>query len=227
MKFALKSLYACLSLLAFAVLVTACGLGKHSGLENGKPRYLYAQIKGELQVQSRIYKVDRVFVADDSLKLKMVVSSITVVDDVNGFVNRFSKQLYEYCFGDSLYVFDSSDSSFIALNLMELQGLRTQLLPYSASWIFDNSLAHNLSNDNPIDTIWHGLECKYSAVDNLSSITFRDYNLTLQCHDSQFTQNEALVKMVVDTVLVPEVFTLPLGFKKMQNSGQNGYSFFK
>lgn len=227
MNFASKIPYAYLSFLAFAILVAACGSGKPDGLQNGKPRYLYAQIKGELQVQSRIYQVDRVFVADDSLGIKLVSSKIIVVNDVNGFVTKFSKQLIEYSFGDSLYVFDSSDSSFIALNLMELQGLRTQLLPYSASWIFDNSLAHNLSNDIQIDTIWHGLECKYSAVDNLSCIAYRNYNLSLQCHDSQFTQNEALVKLVADTVLVPEVFALPQGFKKMQNSGQNRYSFFK
>ncbi len=226
MNFAPKISNVCLSLLAIAVLGSACGLGKHGGLENGKPRFLYAQIKGEVLIQTRRYQVDRVFVADDSLNLKMVSSSILIVDDVNGFVSKFSKQIHEYCLGDSLYVFDSSDSSYIVLNNKELQGLRAELLPYSASWIFGNSIPISLPQTVLIDTLWNGLECKQYVVDNFACITFRNHNLALCCEYPQFAQNEDVVKLVSDTVLSPQVFELPTGFRKMQHSARSIYSFF-
>jgi hypothetical protein len=225
MNLSLKTLYVCVSLIAIAVLASGCGMGKHSGFENGGKRYLYAHIKGEVYIHSRRYQVDRVFMADDSLGLRLVSSSIVVVDDVDGFVSRFSKQILEYCLGDSLYVFDSSDSSYIVMNVKELQGLRAELLPYSASWIFGNGIPINLSGAVLNDTLWNGLECKQYVLANFACITFRNHNLSLHCEYPQFVQNEDVVKLVSDTLLSPELFALPKGFMKMQNSERSIYSF--
>lgn len=218
MKFALKSLYACLSLLAVAILASACGLGKQGGLANGEPRYLYAQIKGEVREQSRTYQVDRVLVVDNSLGFKMVSSSIMVVEDVNGLESKFSKQLYEYCIDDSLFVFDTSDSSYLVLNTVELQEFRSELLPYSASWVFDKSQRLNKFEVTKTDTVWYGLACMQYDMNDFNCIAFKDYNLAIHSTNLQLTQNEDVIKITLDTVLAPEVFVPPQGFTKMRYS---------
>lgn len=225
MKVASNFLFAYASLVAILLLTSGCGLGKQKHAVAGAKRYLYAKIKGEMLVQGRKYRVDRVFLADDSLGVKMVSSYIVAVENIEGYATEFAKQLNEFCHNDSLYVFDSSDSTLMTLRLDEFQSLGIKLLPYSASWIFGCSITEQQTSPVVVDTSCFGLPCKHYINGNLEHIIYGSHNLTFRCELPYCTQNEYVIKLVTDTVIPPEAFLRPKGFRVIQYARQNLYSF--
>lgn len=193
-----------------SVFIGACGrFNEHKNL---RPIYKYAEVKGNVTEGNQINTISRwVFVAQDGSKA--VVSEINSVTHFSGQQTSSMRYLREYLHDDSLFIYDSVDSTSIRVALSDPEFKEFNLLPLSASWLLLNHIKSEKSNTDTL-TI-----CGYCSKKEIISTGYLwvsgNLPMAIETLNQGIHHSERIVRCVDDTILPKGVFKQPLGYREL------------
>lgn len=207
-------------ILLVSVLVciyTCTGCTKHSDLS---PGYNFAEVKGQLSEQNQINTIRRlIFIGTDGRKAAF--SEIVTLTDLGGHHSSETRFLHEYLYNDTLFIFDSADSTCIRLALANTGFAELNLLPFSAWWIFtDPGKSESTSSDTL--TIC-GFNCKKKSIGNGYLWKCADNTMAIETSSEGFSRTESIIRTVSDTILPKGIFVHPLGYRELVPAGPNNH----
>lgn len=190
------------------------GCGKHTDQSQA---YNFAEIKGQVSEQNQVNTIRRwLFIGADGRKA--AISEVVTVTDLWGHKSSETRFLHEYLYNDSLFVFDSGDSTCFQLAMANAGFPELNLLPYSAWWLFVNPGKNENIHADTITIC--GYNCIKKRIDNGFLWTFGDNSMAIESISIGFSRTESITRIVNDTILPKGIFIHPLGYRELIPAGE-------
>ena len=176
------------------------------------PPYKFAEIHGQVSGQNQVNTISRLlFIGPDGRKA--VVSEIKSVTELWGHKSAETRFLREYLQKDSLFIFDSGDSTCICLSVTDAGFSELNLLPLSASWL----LLYTWESENALaDTLTIcGYNCKKMLISNGYLLIYGNTTMGIETLSQGIRHSERITRCVNDTILPEEIFIHPLGYREL------------
>jgi hypothetical protein len=202
-----------LILILIQVLLLAACTDSGGTSRQGNP-FGYAEIQGDMHINNKNYTIRRkLFVAKSGFS-KVVLSTITD-DNINA--GKAERMIEDYLLNDSVFIYDSADSSLLALSCDELALMDIATFPFSGSWLLKKTAG--------LRTV-EASRCP--EIEGYSTTTFRHgiYELCflngqaigLNGNKKKLIHKEYHSRIVADTLLNEDIFMQPTGFKRIEPS---------
>lgn len=177
---------------------------------------LYAEYKGSNTAGSITSTIHRKLFLTGWGERRLVISEISRITDMGSFRMSSSRKLTELRINDTLFCFDSADSTFWRISLAEAEKLNEKEFPFSALWLLKSWNIGNTPLIPENNETYNDLK-KVKSGEKL--ITLRG-ELPISAHSAGPDNicTEELVKIVTDTLLSDELFRLPAGYRLLRPS---------
>ena len=139
----------------------------------------------------------------------VIKTDITRHTTIAGFSNITTKKITEYLIADSLYSYDTSDCTYVAVALHDLDYPEFDEPLFSSFWY-----PKGLSTQYDTMTIL-GFVCRKSIVNEYSFWMHDGIRLAIECNKGNIVYREKATKFISDTVINPVFFEQPKGFHRM------------
>lgn len=176
------------------------------------PTYNFAEIQGQISETNQINTLRRwFFVGSDGSKA--VVSKINSITDLTGHKSYTTRYLHEYLQNDSLFIFDSGDSTCICLALANAGYMELNRLPLSASWLF---FKYHKSERKLTDTLTIcGYCCNKQNITNGYLWVCGNEPMAIETLNQGISRSERIIRCVNDTILHNGFLEHPLGYREL------------
>jgi hypothetical protein len=176
------------------------------------PPYKFAEIHGQVSGQNQVNTISRLlFIGPDGRKA--VVSEIKSVTALWGHKSAETRFLREYLQNDSLFIFDSGDSTCICLSVADAGFSELNLLPLSASWLFFNPVE---SENTKTDTLAIcGYSCTKEHIAGGYLWIYGNTTMAIETINQEINHSERITRCVNDTIFPEGIFNHPLGYRKL------------
>jgi len=203
------------TLFAFALLLISvlnCGCTGNSSNPNTMS-FAYAEIQAQVVEVGRESLISRkMYISPDGDKV--VFSEIISETGLSDYKTTTSRFLGEYLKNDSVFMYDSGDSTCIALAVSDLAEAEIYTFPMSAAWL----LYHKVHNSNSIETdtlTIAGCVSRKELVTDGHMWICGHQPIALETNKNGNIHSERLTRYKSDTILNESLFRQPEGFRKM------------
>ncbi len=172
----------------------------------------FVEIQGQFSEPNQVSKISRwLFVGSDGSKA--VVSEINSITEFSDYKSSVTHYLHEYMHDDSLFVYDSSDSTCISLILEDVSYMELNLFPLSASWLFFNT---GKSDNTLTDTLTIcGYGCKKKRIPDGYLWVSGNESMAIETLNQGICHSERISRYVNDTILPDWFLKRPSGYRKL------------
>ena len=195
------------SVLAYIVRSSGCN---EQAYQNTSCKF--AEIQGQVSEPNQVSKIRRwLFVGQDGSKA--VVSEINSITEFSDYKSSVTHYLHEYLYDDSLFVYDSSDSTCISLVLEDVSYMELNLFRLSASWLFFNA---GKSNNTLTDTLTIcGYGCKKMRISDGYLWVSGNESMAIETLNLGISHSERITRYVNDTILPEWFLKHPSGYREL------------
>lgn len=146
--------------------------------------------------------------------LIVVNSTLSTSIGISGDKTITVRYLSEFADGDSLFSYDTGDSSFLAIALSDITNKEITALPYSAYWLICNSGISETTGQTDTMTI-AGYHCQRFLAGKGFVWMHDRQPMAFESSFSAGSHYEKVIKFVPDTLLPAGCFKQPPGFRKI------------
>lgn len=181
-----------------------------NAMESG---YSFAEIQARLTQGNRQLEIRRRMITDPS-GLKAVFSEISTFTQLSGFETTTQHLLCEYLVGDSVFIYDSGDSTNITLSVHDIRDVDTDLFPGSAAWLLIYQSVKKTTSKEDTTNIY-GLPCRKELIEGGDIWIYDKQPIAIETSRNGFSHSEKVTMFVTDTVFPESHFRHPQGFRKL------------
>jgi hypothetical protein len=198
-------------------LISCIGESKHSNPENLTFENLYIEYKGRIFVDGSFYDISRKLYISEHGNLRAVISQIGQVSEMGSYKLSAARTLYEFRQNDSVFSFDSLDSTLIVLAKSDINNDGNQPSPLSASWLLcdwpeDDFL---LKSDDSNAKIILGKPCLTFIKNGQQYLIYQGLPLSVTSTGIGANRFEESLHLVADTVFDSANLKMPAGFRRL------------
>ncbi|NTW24707.1 MAG: hypothetical protein HGA37_08410 [Lentimicrobium sp.] len=124
------------------------------------------------------------------------------------------RYIREYSDGDSIFSYDTSDSSVLVIALSDITNTEISGFPYSAFWLISTGSYTHITDQSDTLTI-AGYHCKRFKSGESSVWMHKQQPMAFETTLSQYIRQEKVIKYISDTLLPNDLFKQPPGFRKI------------
>ena len=146
--------------------------------------------------------------------LIVVNSTLSTPIGISGDKTIAVRYLSEFAEGDSLFSYDSGDSSFLAIALSDITNREIAAFPYSAYWLICNNGISQTTGQSDTMTI-AGYHCQKFQSGNGFIWMHGRQPMAFETNFSAGSHYEKVLKFVSDTLLPDDCFKQLPGFRKI------------
>jgi hypothetical protein len=172
----------------------------------------YIEFDGVMMQQDVRINTSRKLLSNIEKGRIVFITNISQNTDIAGFSGIKTKTVSEYLIADSLYSYDSSDSSYIAVSLNDLDYPEFDEALFSSFWLPHVFSAVSVQKDTMIIL---GNICRKSMLKDYSFWMHDGIRLAGERNRSGSFFQEKATNFVTDTVINPIYFEQPKGFHRM------------
>jgi len=174
---------------------------------------MYAEIKAHITDGDREYLITRQLFTN-SRGEKAALSHIQTVSGIADYSSGSLRSLYEYLKNDTLFIYDSGDSTCLTLPINDLTESDVYDFPLSAAWLLWENKSNRKSNSS--DTL-HIAGCIAQKVPVTNGFIWiwdnQPLAIELSCKENM--RSERVIRLAVDTAINNKIFIQPSGFRQM------------
>lgn len=175
---------------------------------------IYVEYKGELTDNPQSYEIHRQLFSKKTTGQVAMITRITSKIKLTGHINSSFREIYEYIVTDSLYSFDVSDSTLMAVSLKDIENLTIDELTFSSVWLIKNYNS-SISDEKPDTMTIAGCFCQKMNEKDYSRWFFGNIPMAITKMKNGLVYRETAVKFVSDTSLNSAMFQQPKGFHQI------------
>lgn len=178
--------------------------------------FVYAESRAHIVEAGRESLINRkIYFSPDGIKV--VNSDIESKVSLSGIKTSTSRILTEFLIGDSLFIYDSDDSTFLALSVFDDCDLK--ILPMSSAWLLRSYECNEKSYLNDTLTI-AGYSCKKILTSYGWYWIFGNQPMGRVGNTGNCNFDENIIRCMTDTSLDQRQFVQPPGFRKVVPENQ-------
>jgi len=201
---------AIIALMVISVINTYC---TGNSVSSKNTRFVYAESQAHIVEAGRESLINRkIYTSPDGIKL--VNSDIESEAFLSGIKTTVSRTLAEYLIGDSLFSYDSGDSTFLALSVSDLDDCDLRFFPMSAAWLLRSHESNEKSYQKDTLTI-AGYTCKKILTSCGCYWIFGNQPMARMGNTGNCNFDESVIRCSTDTNLDDRLFVQPSGFRKV------------
>lgn len=175
---------------------------------------IYVEYKGELTDNPQSYEIHRQLFSTKTTGQVAMLTRITGKIKLTGHINYSFREIYEYFVSDSMFSFDVSDSTYIAVSLKDIENITFEELTFSSLWLLNNYNS-TISNEKPDTSTIAGCFCQKMNEKDYSRWFFGNIPMAISKMKSGLIYHETAVKFISDTIVEAAVFQQPKGFHQI------------
>ncbi len=198
------------ALLLITVVLSCC---KENSVSQKNIRFTYAEVQAHVVEVGRESFISRkMYISPDGKKV--VFSEIRSETGFSDYKTTTSRFLSEFLKSDSIFMYDSGDSTCIALAVSDLAQTGINAFPFSAKWLLFYSV--NASNSINTDTLTiAGCLSRKDVVANGYIWICGQQPVAIETNIGGTIHSERITKYKPDTILSESIFRQPLGFRRI------------
>lgn|GEM_PF-2759680 len=174
----------------------------------------YAEIQGDMQFNNNNYTLQRKLLINENGCSKVVLSTITAEKGNAGMAERM---IEDYLINDSVFIYDSADSSVLALSCDELALMDIAAFPFSGCWLFKKTAGlKTVDTSLSSEVKCYGLTAFRDGYYNI--YFFHGQAVGLVGNKRNLIHKEYHSRIVEDSIYKEDVFMQPTGFKRINPS---------
>lgn len=214
---AAKKVFVIISVLMGFSLISCIGGSKHNGPENRLFENLYVEYKGRIFVDGSFYDISRKLYIAEHGNRRAVISQIGQVAEMGSYKLSATRTLSEFRQNDSVFSFDSLDSTLIVLAASDLNNDCNQPSPLSASWLLCDWPEDDFQpkSDGAEPKIVLGKPCLTLIKNSQEYLIYQGLPLSVTSTGIGANRFEESVRLVADTVFDSANFKMPTGFRRL------------
>lgn len=198
-------------------LISCIGGSKHNSPENLTYENLYVEYKGRVFVDGSFYDISRKLYISEHGNHRAVISQIGQVSEMGSYKLSAKRTLYEFRQNDSVFSFDSLDSTLIILAETDLNSNCNQPSPLSASWLLcdwpEDDFQPKTERSEPKTVL--GKPCSTMIKNGLQYLIYQGLPLSVTYTGIGANRFEESVRLVADTVFDSANFKMPAGYRHL------------
>lgn len=198
-------------------LISCIGGNQRSSPENLTFENLYVEYKGRIFVDGSFFDISRKLYIAEHGNCRAVISQIGQVSEMGSYKLSATRMLYEFRQNDSVFGFDSLDSTLIVLAASDLNSDCNQTSPLSASWLLCDWPEDDFQpkSDGSEPKIILGKPCTTLNKNGRQYLIYEGLPLSVTSPGSGANRFEESVRLVADTVIESANFKMPAGFRRL------------
>lgn len=175
--------------------------------------FAYAEIQAQVVEVGRESMIKRIlYISPDGNKA--VFSEIRSESGLSGYKTNTLRFLREYLVMDSVFMYDSGDSTCVALAVTDLAEAEIYSFPFSAVWLLYHKGNTSNSNNTDTSTIAGFLSRKEPLANGYLWIQ-GDQPVAIELNKNGNIRSERITKYKTDTILSEGLFRQPFGFNRL------------
>jgi hypothetical protein len=175
--------------------------------------FAYAEIHAQVVEVGRESMIKRrLYISPDGNKA--VFSEIRSESGLSSYKTTTLRFLSEYREKDSVFMYDSGDSTCVALAVSDLAEAEIYSFPFSAAWLlyYKGNTSDSIKTDT--STFAGYLSRKHTVVDGYIWM-HGDQPLAIELNKNGNIRSERITKYKTDTIFSEGLFRHPLGFSRL------------
>ena len=176
------------------------------------------------EFQAQVVEVGRESIIKRRLYLspdgnKAVFSEIRSESGLSGYKTTTLRFLSEYLESDSVFIYDSGDSTCVALAVSDLSEAEIYSIPFSAAWLlyYKGNTSNSIKTDT--STLAGCLSRKQPLADGYLWI-HGNQPVAIEINKNGNIRSERIIEYNADTILSEGLFRHPLGFSRLVPSDE-------
>ncbi len=202
---------------AFAlILYSACNHNNSSQSKKENCNQLFVLFKGELNVKGYHQFIERQLLKNTSSGMAVLQTKISRASTYTAVTKGTIRLISEYVSNDSLFSYDSSDSTFIAISMKNIDYTDFDEVLLSSILLLQG---HSETSDFKQAEMSKLLICEQAVTSktilSYSIWTNNEIPLEIKKIKGEITYRERAIKYVCDTLIDPQIFQQPQGFRRI------------
>ena len=177
--------------------------------------------KGRITLAGEEYEVERKAFCCRERHFFRVQSVYTPISGTLPEIIHQPWETLEYIHDDSLWIFDLSDSTLLALSFRDAVYLGYDALPYSASWLVPLISLENFFQSKEDTSFIGHLPCLRYHKQECSVWICRGQPLGFSITSGFNPRDEKATLIRTDSTLAPETMKMPAGFRRIRPTPSN------
>ena len=174
---------------------------------------MYAEINAHITDGDREYLITRQLFTNSGGE-KAALSHIQTISGIADYSSESLRSLYEYLKNDTLFIYDSGDSTCLTLPTNDLTDSDVYNFPASAAWLLWENKSNSMSNGS--DTLHiAGCIAQKVPVNNGFIWIWDNQPLAIELSSNVNQRSERVTRLAVDTAINNKIFIQPSGFRQM------------
>jgi hypothetical protein len=174
---------------------------------------MYAETQARMVINNRESVIKRkLYCSADGVKA--VYSDIETTTDISGYKTTGRRTLSEYLIGDSLFIFDSDDSSCMVGTISDFSEANFDFFPLSAAWLLNTKGNDAKPLESDTMTIG-GLICRKELLADGSLWKHDNQPMARRANTKNVSYNERVMYCVSDTGFDAKIFMFPIGYSRI------------
>jgi hypothetical protein len=173
----------------------------------------FAVAEGQITIAGQQGNIERVMWQSPD-GFTVVNSTLTTLIGISGEKKTAARYIREFSDGDSLFSYDTGDSTVLAIALSDITNEEISTLTYSALWLICNGCYTQTADHSDTLTI-AGYHCKRFKSGESSVWMYERQPMAFETNSNPVIRHEKVIKFISDTLLPPDFFVQPPGFRKI------------
>jgi|GEM_PF-6092454 len=208
---------------------TSCGRRGFSDSEETSFATAFMGFESEFFLNGSSTNISRKVFISNYGRERTVVSHISRVSDMGRFKIKDEQVLSEFKKNDSIYCFDSADSTLMVFSAKALEMDFNRHSQFSATWLLCNWMGADKGQYKELSETKNLLShsCKIIQFENKEIYLYENIPLGIETKYRNTRYLEQAVTVKTDTLFGHEVFDFPNGYKRLKPTVSEAYPLFK
>ncbi len=216
---------------AAVVFLTGTSCGRHGFSDSEETTFANAIVgfESEFFLNGSSTKISRKLFISNYGRERAVVSHISRVSDMGRFKINDEQVLSEYKKNDSIYCFDSADSTLMVFSAKALEMDFNRHSQFSATWLLCNWMGADKGQYKELSETKNLLShsCKIVQLENKEIYLYENIPLGMETKYRNTSYLEHAVFVKTDTLFGQDVFNFPNGYKRLKPTVSDALPLFK
>ncbi|HPG34062.1 MAG TPA: hypothetical protein PLM34_09415 [Lentimicrobium sp.] len=177
------------------------------------PLNIFAQLKGQLSDGEQQIRIER-YLATRAQREMAVISKIETKNTLSGHPSLSVRYIRDYFDGDSLYIYDTADSSCMVLAAKDISPQNFEAFPYTAWWLLISPEVKSEPDSADLKFI-AGYKCKKTCIKGGVLWNYEQQPMAIETINNGFLHNEIVTIFVTDTIVQDSLFIRPSGYRRI------------
>lgn len=143
-----------------------------------------------------------------------VISKIETKKMLSGQPSLSVRYIRDYFDGDSLYIYDTADSSCMVLAAKDISPRNFEAFPYTAWWLLISPEVKSKPDTSDLKII-AGFKCGKSSIKGGLLWNYKQQPMAIEAINNGFLHNENVTIFVTDTIVQDSFFFRPSGYRRI------------